>query len=328
MQPQFFRRLVLQVMAGALVLGAAATSTAQTAPFPNKPLRILVPFTAGSGSDIYARFFGKKLSEILGQPVIVENKPGAGGALAVQALKADPADGYTILLASNSVMAVNPIVMKDLPYDPFKDFRPVHGLFVSGAVLVASPENPSKSVAELVGAVKQAKRPMSIGNYSEGYQLLGTWLGHVAQVPITPVPYKGGGAMVTDVLGGRLDAGFNDASGVMQMVNTGKLRGLAITSAKRDPKLPDVPTMKELGFANFESYVWASFYVRSGTPDAVTQTLADAMSEALNSPESKARAAARPGELLNLSMSRMGEFQRDEYERFKKVAAAAGLQPR
>lgn len=323
-----FNRRALLGCTTALALMAGLSGPAAAADFPNKAIRIIVPFAAGSGSDESARFYGDLLAKRFKVPVLVENRPGASGLVAISGFKALPADGYTILLASNSVMAVNPIVMKDLPYDPFKDFRPVHGLFVSGAVLVAAPEAPGKTVAELVSAVKQAKRPMSIGNYSEGYQLLGTWLGHVAQVPITPVPYKGGGAMVTDVLGGRLDAGFNDASGVMQMVNTGKLRGLAITSGKRDPKLPDVPTMKELGYANFESYVWASFYVLSGTPDAATQILADAMSEALNSPESKARAAVRPGELLNLSMSRMGEFQRDEYERFKKVAAAAGLQPR
>lgn len=332
--PRADRRHFMQSMAALSAVAAWPTAPAwanETKPlgatrFPSRPIHIMVPFAAGSGSDETARFYGDLISKRLNVPVVVENRPGGSGAVAAGAVKTLPADGCTLLLASNSVMAVNPVVKKSLSYDPFKDFRPVHGLFTSGAVLVAPMEGPDK-LADWIAKGKQSGKPMSIGNYSEGYQLLSTWLGHEAQLPITHVPYKGGSAMVSDVVGNRLDAGFNDASGVLSMVNGGKLRGLAITSAERDPKLPNVPTMLELGHAGFESYVWASLYVRAGTPDAITQTLASVMKDAMASPESLERAKTRPGQLLNLALDDMGQFQRREFERFQKVAQAAGVQP-
>ena len=313
-----------RVLLALLLTATALPAVAQDA-FPAKPIRIVVPFAAGSSSDDNSRFYAELMQKALKQPVLVENRPGNGGEIGAVYVKNQPADGYTLLLASNSIMSLNPVLKKNQPYDAYADFRPIHGMQVGGAVLVVPVDGPAKTVADLLKIAKTENRPLSIGNYSEGYQLLATWLGHSGKVPVTHVPYKGGNPMMLDVVGGRLDAAFIDAAGVLQMVNSGKVRALAITDGKRDAKFADLPTMKEAGFPDFESYVWTSFYVHSKTPDAVTQKLADTMRDALNTPESKARVAARPGRELNLHTKAMSDFQRTESDRFKKVIQAAGL---
>jgi len=318
------KRLILFVVA---LLAAPLAFAQGAAGFPSKPIRIYVPFNAGSGSDSASRVYGEVMSKILGQPVVVENRPGGSGLLAIQAVKAVPADGHTILLASNSPMAVNPVLNRKLPYDPFKEFRPVHGLSVGPAAFVVRGDSPYRTIGDMIAAAKKDKRPLAVGNYSEGYQLIGTWLGTAGGVPITPVPYKGGAQMVTDVIGGQLDTGVNDFGGVAAMIKEGRLRALAITGDKRDPKFPEIPTMKESGFPDFETYVWASFYVRAETPDDVVDKLADAVRRAMNSDEGKAYQASLPALPLMLGPKEMGEFHVREYQRFKRVAEAAGIVP-
>lgn len=315
------------LVSAAVMLAVPFAAHAQADSFPSKPIRIMVPFNAGSGSDETSRVYGEIVSKMLGQPVVVENRPGASGLLAIQAVKAAPADGHTILLASNSPMAVNPIVVKNLQYDPFKEFRPVHGLSVGPAAFVVRADSPYKTMQDLVDAAKKENRPLAVGNYSAGYQLIGTWLGVAGKVQVTPVPYKGGAQMVADVIGGQLDTGVNDFSGVVPLIKAGKIRALAITGGERSPMLPEIPTMIESGFKGFETYVWASLFVRAETPDDITKKLADAFEAALNSPEGKAYQASRPGQPLMKKLDGMGEFHRQEYERFKHVAEAAGVQP-
>ena len=314
-----------QLLAAVVLSATGLTSAWAQDAFPNKPIRIVVPFAAGSGADDNSRFYADLMQKALKVPVVVENKPGNGGEIGAAYVKGQPADGYTVLMSSNSIMSLNPVLKKNLTYDAFTDFRPVHGIQVGGAVLVVPADSPAKTVADLLKLAKAENRPLSMGNYSEGYQLLATWLGHEGKAPINHVPYKGGGQMMTDVIGGRLDGAFIDAAAVLQMINSGKVRGLAITDGKRDAKFPNLPTMKEAGFADYESYVWTSFYVHSKTPDAVTQKLADTVRDALKTPESKARMASRPGREMNLYTTAMGDFQRTEAERFKKVIQAAGL---
>ena len=309
------------------MLLAAALALAQSGAFPTKTLRIYVPFNAGSGSDTASRAYGDILAKMFGQAVAVENRPGASGQLAIQALRAAPADGHTILLASNSPMAVMPVLYKSLPYDAFKDLRPIHGLTVGPAALVVRGDSPHKTINDLIAAAKNEKRSLTVGNYSEGYQLIGAWLGTAGNVLVTHVPYKGGAQMVTDVIGGQLDVGVNDFGGVAPLIKEGRLRALAITGDKRDPAFPNIATMKESGFAEFETYVWASFYVRAETPDAIVEKLAEAMKKAMVSEEGKAYQARTPGQPLMLGPKEMREFQVREYERFKRVAEAAGIKP-
>jgi tripartite-type tricarboxylate transporter receptor subunit TctC len=306
----------------------ARTAHAQAAGFPSKPLRFIVPFNAGSGADSGGRAYGEVIGRHLGQPVVVENRPGASGAVAALAVKALPADGHTLFIGSNSPMAVNVVLAKSLPYDPFKDFRPVHGMVVGPAAFIVKGDSPIRSIADLMALARREKRPLNVGNYSEGYMLVGTWLGLVGSTPVNHVAYKGGVQMQTDVIGGQLDVGVNDFSGVAALLRDGRLRALAITGDKRDPKFPEIPTMKELGFTDFETYVWAGFYVRAETPDDITAKLADAVRFAMNSPEGKAYQAANTGSALMLGLKDFADFHRREYERFKRVAEQAGIQPK
>jgi tripartite-type tricarboxylate transporter receptor subunit TctC len=306
-------------------LWAVSSAVAQEAPFPNKPIHIVVPFAAGSSADDNSRFYAELMQRALKVPVVVENKPGGAGEIGASYVKAQPADGYTLLMGTNSTMALNPVMKKNLSYDAFADFRPVHGLQLTGAILVVSSEGPVKTVADLLSMAKAEKRSLNIGNYSDGYKLMGDWWAHEAKAEINHVPYKGANQMLPDLVSRRLDAAFIDAAGVQQMINAGKLRGLAITDGKRDAKFPDIPTMKESGYADFETYVWTSFYVPAKTPDAVTQKLADTLRDALKTPESKARTAARPGREMSLHTTALGDFQRADAERYKKVLKATGL---
>ena len=323
------KRQTLQSM---LALSASALVTpramAQAAPFPSKPIRIVVPFNAGSGSDSAARAYGEVMSRILGQPVMVENRPGGSGLLAIQAVKSAPPDGYTMLVGSTSPMCVMPVLTKNLSYDAFKDFRPVHGLSVGGSTFLVKGDSPYKTLPELLAAARKEKRVLNVGNYSDGYMLVATWLGSVGGVQINHITYKGGIQAQTDLAAGQLDLSVNDSSGFFALAKEGRIRPLAITSDKRDPKLPDLPTMKELGFADFETYVFASLFVRSETPDDITRKLADTVRQAMNSPEGKAYQNANAGNPMMLHMKELGDFQRSEYERFKRVADAAGLQPK
>jgi len=319
--------MMKRLLAALALAIAAPLAHGQAADFPTKPIRIVVPFNAGSGSDETSRVYGEIVSKMFGQQVLVENRPGGSGLIAIQAVKAAPPDGHTLLLASNSPMAVNLLTMKNLPYDPFKDFRPVHGLSVGPAAFVVKADSPYKSMKDLIDAAKRENRPINIGNYSDGYKLIATWLGTAGNVPVNHITYKGGAQMVTDVMGGQIEIGVNDFGGVVPQAKAGKLRILAITGDKRDPMLPDVPTMIESGFPGFESYVWASLFVRAETPDAIVEKLADAFGKALVSPEGKAYQAQRPGQVLMMRTDKMGEFHRREYERFKRVAEAAGIQP-
>ena len=317
----------LMLAASLAALSSSPVLAQGAATYPSKPIKIIVPFNAGSGSDSMSRYYGEVLGKMLGQTFVVENRPGGSGLLAIQMVKQAPADGYTILLASVSPMAVNPVLMKNLPYDPFKDFRPVHGISVGSAAFVVKADSPYKTINDLIAGVKKLNRPMSVGNYSLGYQLIGAWMGTVGSVPVTHVPYKGGAQMVTDVLGGQLDVGVNDFSGVAPLIRDGRLRALALTGDKRDPDFPNIPTMKESGFPEFETYVWASFFVRAETPDDIVAKLATSMNKAMLSDEGKAHHAKTNSPQLALMPKEMGEFQMREYLRLKKAAEAAGIKP-
>ena len=316
-----------QVQSGAA--GGSGTSVASAAAatnFPTRPIRILVPFTAGSGSDVYARFFGKKLSEILGQPVVVENKPGAGGALSVQAMLAEPPDGHTMILGSNSPMAVNVVTEKKLAYDPLKDVRPVSGMTRSMAVVMVPPNSPIKSLADLVARGKQPP-PLNSGTYSPGYQLALAQFTAPAGVKLQNVMYKGLSQTLTDVMGGQVDMAVADGTGSASMAAQGKVRAVAVSGASRHPELPDVPTFKESGYPEAVHYSWTAFWVPTKTPDAVVNVLADAMQKALSQSDSKEFIVKTGAELMPLGPEQMRTFQLAEIERFRKAAQAIDFKP-
>ena len=221
---RFTRWLLSSLLATSSLLAVPAAALAQG--FPSKPLKILVPFTAGSGADSSSRFYGEHLAKLLGQPVTVENKPGGSGVIAVQAVRQAPADGYTILMGSNSPAVVNAITVKNLPYDPFKDLRPLYGLAISPVAFAVRADSPLKTINDLVALAKKEGRPLQLGNYSAGYQLVAAWLGTASGLPVNHIPYKGGAQMLTDVIGGTLEVGVIDFTGTIELMKGGKLRVL------------------------------------------------------------------------------------------------------
>jgi tripartite-type tricarboxylate transporter receptor subunit TctC len=321
-------RWILASAALALAPGlASAQATAAAQAFPSKPIKILVPFTAGSGADSSSRFYGEQLAKMLNQAVTVENKPGGSGVIAVQAVRQAPADGHTILMGSNSPAVVNAITIKNLPYDPFKDLRPLYGLAISPVAFAVKADSPYKTIGDVVAAAKKENRPLQLGNYSAGYQLVAAWLGTASGLPVTHIPYKGGAQMLTDVIGGALEVGVIDFTGTIELLKGGKLRVLAITSPQRDPGFPAIPTMKESGFADFETSVWSAFFMRAETPDDVVEKLAAAIQKIMTSDAGKAYHASLPSQPMSMGPKALGEFQLREYQRFKRVADTAGIKP-
>ena len=305
---------------------APVTQAQDASQFPNRPLKVIVPFTPGAGSDIAARFFGNELGKVLGQSVVVENRPGAFGAVAVGAVKQAPADGYTLFLGGNSPMTVNPVVVAKLSYDPIKDLKPISGLARNTNVFIVPPGSKLNTIADLVAAAKETKVPLNAGTPASGYHLVLEWFASVAGVKFNHIPYKGGGQTYNDVAGGNLDLAVGELAGTAELIKSGKVRALAMTSETRHPDFPNVPTVKET-FPSFVTYSWNSFYVRSETPEAITAKLAEAMKTVLASEEAKKFVRTAGTELLPLGPAEMRKFQLEEMARFQAIADRAGIKP-
>jgi tripartite-type tricarboxylate transporter receptor subunit TctC len=307
------RRRILAMLgaAPALALGTGARASE----FPSKAVRIIVPFGPGSGSDVYARYFGQQLADRIGQAVIVENKAGAGGAIAVRALQTAPADGYTILLGSNSPMAVNVSAYRQLPYDPVKDLRPLCGLTRSMAVLVVPNNSPLHTVEDLVARGKQQPQ-MNMGTYSAGYQLgIAPFLDE-AGFKWQDVMYKGLSQTTTDVIGGQIDIAVIDTPGSVNVVNAGQMRAIAVTGTDRHPELPKVPTLVESGYHKAVHYSWTSLWVHADTPNPLVQRISDELLQVLSNPESAEFVRKNGGEIMPYNPERMRSFQTSEIKRF------------
>ena len=308
------------------LIAIAPAAMGQAKDFPNKAVKVIVPFTAGSGSDTSARFFGEKLSAILGQPFIVENKPGASGVISVMTVKTAPADGYMILLASNSPLSVNPVTIKDLPYDPLKDLKPLSGLTRGMNAYIVAPNSKLLTLADLVTTSKQGPL-LNAGNYSAGYHLALEWFASLSGVQFNHIPYKGGAPIFTDIMGNQLDFAIVDLGGVSSLLKSGKIRALAVSGEKRHPDFPDVPTIRESGYPDYVNYSWTSFYVRTETPDDVTTKLADALQKILGTNEAREFVKKTGGELMAQPPAGMQKYHRDELERFRRIAEMSGIKP-
>ena len=318
------------VMGGTVMLAVlmATTAFAQEKDFPTKPLRILVPFTAGSGSDTTARFFGDRLAKQLGQTAVVENKPGASGIISVQALLAQPADGHTILLASNSPISVNPVSIKNLPYNPMSDLTPLAGLSRNMNVWVVSANSKLNSLKDVVEYSKHnPNKPLSLANYSAGYRLSGEWFSNMAGIKFNHITYKGGAQIFTDLMGDQLDVGIADLGGAAALLKGGKLKAIAVSGEKRHPDFPTVPTFIDSGFPDFVNYSWTSFYVKAGTPEAIKKKLTETLVKIRDAREGTEYNRASGADSMPYFGESMQKFQQDELERFTRIAKMAGIQP-
>jgi tripartite-type tricarboxylate transporter receptor subunit TctC len=313
-------------LVAALLLGASTVAVAQGA-YPVKPITVIVPFTPGGSSDMIARALGAKMSERLGQQIVVENKPGATGAIGATLVRNAAPDGYTVLAASIGVYSVNPHLQKKLGYDPSKDLDMLSIAVRAPNVLVVNPKLPVTSVAELIAHLKKHPSAVSFGTSGAGtsdhlttalfWQKTGTSGIHT--------PYKGGALVITDVMAGHLDASFQNINVTVQQVKSGNLKALAITSATRSPLLPDVPTLDELGIKDMNVYSWQAYAVPKGVAPAVKAKLHDSITAALDDPKLRAQLVDQGFELVGNSAEEATRFQAEELARWKKVIEVGGI---
>ncbi len=320
------KREFLHLLAAGPLSAAAPLALARSEGYPSRSIRIISPFAAGSTSDTSARFIANQLAMAFKQPVVVENQPGADGRIGMMTVKNAPADGYTVVAGSWTNLAVNPILMKDLPYDPLKDFKPVAGIGRSMLGFAVPGTSPFKTLPELLDAARKQPKALNFGNFGAGYRLAAEWLSELAGVQFTHVPFRATGQMNTNLAAGQIDVGLDGVTSMATLAKSGQLRILAVTGEQRHPEFPQVPTVREI-YPEFVIYGWSALMVRSQVPDDITQQLADAVQKILTSKEGLEFAARVGSDLLNRSTGEMREYQIAQIERLRKVADAAGLKP-
>jgi tripartite-type tricarboxylate transporter receptor subunit TctC len=304
-------------------LGAIAT-TAQPQSYPLKPIRVVVPFAPGGATDTTARLVGQKMTERFGQTVVVENRPGASGAIGVDAVAKSTPDGYTVLLASTDV-AVLPHLQKT-PYDVDKDLVPVSLAVVTPLILVVHPSLSATTVLELVALAKARPGQLSYGSAGSGgvQHLAGELLKFTMKIDIVHVPYKGGGQVMPDLVGGQVSMFFAGMPPAMPHVQSGRLRALAVTTTRRSPTAPDVPTMEEAGVPGFDMSNWFAYFVPAGTPPDVIGKLNAEINRALKLQDVKEKLASLGAEAEGTSPEELARFLRAESAKFAYLIKVSG----
>jgi tripartite-type tricarboxylate transporter receptor subunit TctC len=317
--------LVRQPIFGMLALSALAliavvpTAMAQ-ATYPSKPITLVVTYPPGGGADAMARLIAPQMGKALGQAIVIDNKPGAGGQIGAAAVAKASPDGYTLMLDASS-FAVNPSLYPKLPYDSSKAFQPVGVVALFPNVVLVNANFPAKNIAELVAAARKNKDAVSYASSGNGsaQHLAGALFESAAKVDMVHVPYKGGGPALNDVIGGQVPLFFGNLASTLQHVQSGKLKALAVTSAKRSPILPEVPTLNESGLKGTEIYEWNAIFAPANTPEPVMKKLALAFQQALESPEVKARVAQLGGEIQNGTPEQAKKFIEQQTQLWSRV---------
>jgi len=315
------RRIVLALCA----LLAAPAVPAQQA-YPQKPIRYIVPFPAGGIADIFARIIGARLGERWGQPVVVENRAGAGGNIGADAVAKSAPDGYTLLLIANS-HAINAALYASLPYDAVRDFTPISQVASYMLVLVTHPSVPVASVAELVALARSRPGQLKYASAGSGTMthLAAELFRLAAGIDMVHVPYKGAAPATSDLLGGQVDLMFNNPASSFPQVKAGKLRALAVTGASRLATAPEVPTIAELGYPGFEASTWYGFLGPAGVPKDIVARAQAGIIRALKLRDVQERLAAQGFDAIGTTAEQFGEILRSDVERWRQVVKAAGL---
>jgi tripartite-type tricarboxylate transporter receptor subunit TctC len=309
------------------LLALPAMAAAQT--FPSKPIRIVIPFVAGGSSDIVGRAIGSKYQELLGQPAVVENRPGANGSIAAEFVaKADP-DGHTILVGSIGVFSINAALFKDLRYNPLRDFAPIALAVTTPNVLVTKPGLAAGSLKELVDFAK--KNPGKLSYCSSGTgssdHLTAELLKQMSSTFAVHVPYRGGAACQTDLMGGQVEYSFQNLGAVTNYIKGGRMKALAVTSKTRHPQLPDVPTVAEAGFPDLVVTSWQAAAAPAKTPREIVARLNDATVKALRSPDIRERMNQIGFDVVAGTPEEFGKFMKEEVDRWTQVVKRGGITP-
>jgi len=292
----------------------------------NKPIRLIVPFPAGGGTDIFARVIGNKLTETLKWVIVIDNKPGAGGNIGMDAVAKSPPDGYTLGLGQTSNLAINPTLYKKLPYDPLKDLVPVVLVADAPLVLVVSSDSPFKSLAEIVAAAKKKPGDVTFGSPGNGTvaHLTGELLQTAAGVKFQHIPYKGSAQALTDLMGGQVQIYMSSIPTAMSHIKGGKLRPIAVTSAKRVPTLPNVPTVAESGYKGFDANTWFGIVAPAGTPPAIVARINAEVNKVLKSTDVTEKFAAEGGGGLGGTSQEFAALLKTDYVKWGKVVKDSG----
>jgi len=304
----------------------AAGALAQS--YPTKPVRVVIPLTPGSGLDIVGRLVSQKLSETWGQPVVVENRPGAGTLVGTALVAKSPADGYTLLVGSPG-HAINPVVYAKLPYDTLKDFVEIAPLARLVQVLVVAPSAGVRNVPELIAAAKARPGQLTFASAGTGggVHFTGEKFKLAAGIDVVHVPYKGGPEAMTDVMMGRVTYWIPSIGTALPFIHGGKLLALGVTSRERSASLPDVPTIEEAGVAGFEDSIWFGMWGPAGTPPAIVDKIAKDISRALTTPALRDQFAKIATEPMSMTPTEFARFVRSEMESAARIAKAAGIKP-
>ena len=307
-----------------VLLALAGSAFAQT--WPTRPVKIIVPFTAGSATDILARVVGDQLSKSLGQPFVIENKPGAGGILGTQAAKEAAPDGYTLIAAGSGPFGINPGVYKSLPYDPVRDFDPIANIVLTPQAIVVGSQSPYKSIRELVAAAKAKPGQLSFGSLGNGStsHLTMEAFQSAAGIKLNHIPFKGSSDAQTQIIGGNVDMMSDTISGILAQVKAGKLRALGVAIPQRSPFLPDVPTLDEQGYKGFESVGWIGLAAPAKTPPAILDRLNAEIRKMLQDPAVKEKFASLAFTTVGDSREEFAAFMKSEIAKWAKVARDSG----
>ncbi len=321
--PPSFSLLTPIFLSFALALFAGA---AMAQAYPAKPIRLIVPFPPGGGTDIAARTIANKLTDSVKWTFVVENKPGAGGNLGVEQAVKSPADGYTVVIGQTSNLAINPTLYAKLPYDPLKDLNPVTLIVSAPVVFVVAASSRYRSLGDLLAAANTDPGGVTFASPGNGTvsHLAGELLQRAAGVKLTHVPYKGASQALTDTLGGQVQSFMSSVPSALAQIKGGRLRAIAVTAAKRAPELPEVPTIAESGYQGFEATTWYGLLAPAGTPAAIIARLNAEVNRALKTPEVRERLASEGGEALGGSPEQFASFLRAEHAKWGRVVRESG----
>ena len=309
----------------ALVAASASNLHAQT--YPSRSLHIVVPFAPGGSTDIFARLIGERLAAALGQPVVIDNRPGAGGNIGAEFVAKSPPDGYTLLMATTGVMAINNSLYRNLNYDAAKDLEPVCYIASITNVLIVPADSPLKSVGDLIAAAKAAPGKLTFASSGAGSSthMSAELFKSMAGIDLLHVPYKGSGQAMPDLISGRISMMFENMPGAVSYIQSGKLNALAVTGLKRTPALPDVKTVAESGVAGYESLSWSGIAVPSGTPRDVIARLNREINAILNTPQIRQKLTEQGAEAIGGTPEAFAEHIRLERDKWSRVVRDAAI---
>lgn len=312
-----------------LILGAALPASpvqAQDA-YPSGPVKLIVGFAPGGGNDILARILAEKLQESFGKPFVVENRPGASGVIAVDAVKRSAPDGLNLLVGPSSAMTVNPVILKNVSYDPVKDFAPIAMVGIFPLIVAAHPSVPANNLKELIALAKADPGKINYSSAATSFRIVTEYFAQQAGIKLQHVPYKGSAPAVLGVVANEVSFTFGDIAAVLPQVQGGKLKALAVTTDKRVPTLPDVPTVAESGVPGFNIALWSALFAPAGTPPDILKKLESEVRRIVALPDVQAKMVTLGVQPAGTPGADLPKRIADEIAMFRKVAESSGIQP-